>query len=265
MSNPIIVFNPLEYVNFDSKVIDDVSFDGMSFVDFFATIRRLVLVSPTSMYYKIPSDSLIALKLLKTDEDLCSFENPCYENNLKIDLFREHNGYDIMEMIYKELHPKKHVESKFKAKKNTSYPSFNPDIPWNKCKPVLGMRDVGEGKCVAFKGKKPKTVNNEECVTSKHGSKKGNGRKVVNGIIRKVVKERWDKKDYEKKQNWCWFLSLLSDDLNLRDGGGIYMVSDGHKPVLSTDSVPDIFMPISRRDGVGYSLRGFSGLMLQHQ
>ncbi|GJU38926.1 hypothetical protein Tco_1191883 [Tanacetum coccineum] len=53
--------NPLQYVNFDSKVIDDVSFDA------------------------------------------------CYENNLKIDLFTEHNGYDIMEMIDEELHPKKPV------------------------------------------------------------------------------------------------------------------------------------------------------------
>ncbi|GJT78347.1 hypothetical protein Tco_1045072 [Tanacetum coccineum] len=32
------------------------------------------------------------------------------------------------------------VESKFKAKNNVSYPSFNSDTPWNECKPVLGMR-----------------------------------------------------------------------------------------------------------------------------
>nr|GEV98997.1 hypothetical protein [Tanacetum cinerariifolium] len=69
----------------------------------------LVLVSPTSMHYKIPNDLLIALKLLKTDEDLCLFVNACCENNLKIDLFIEHNGYDIIEMIYEELHSKKHV------------------------------------------------------------------------------------------------------------------------------------------------------------
>ncbi|GKA93038.1 hypothetical protein Tco_0815024, partial [Tanacetum coccineum] len=98
--------NPLEYVHFDSRVIDDVSFDGMSFKDFFATIRRLVLVSPTSMYYKVPSDLRTALKLLKTNEDLCEFVKACYENNLKIDLFTEHNGYAIMEMIDEELHPK---------------------------------------------------------------------------------------------------------------------------------------------------------------
>ncbi|GKB94051.1 RNA-directed DNA polymerase, eukaryota, reverse transcriptase zinc-binding domain protein [Tanacetum coccineum] len=72
--------NPLEYVQFDSSVIDDVSFDGI--------------------------DPLTDLKLLKTDEDLCSVVKACYENNLKIDLFTKHNDYDIIEMIDEELHPK---------------------------------------------------------------------------------------------------------------------------------------------------------------
>ncbi|GKD89643.1 hypothetical protein Tco_1365150, partial [Tanacetum coccineum] len=53
---------------------------------------------------------------------------------------------------------------------------------------------------VSFDGKKPKTTDNEECESSKQGSKKGDGRKAVNEIISKVVKERWDKKmEYEKK------------------------------------------------------------------
>nr|GFA48320.1 hypothetical protein [Tanacetum cinerariifolium] len=95
--------NPLEYANYDSKVINDFSFDGLSFKDFFATIRRLFLVSLTTMYYKIPSDPLTALNLLKTNEDLCEFVNACYENSLKINLFTKHNGYDIMEMIDEEL------------------------------------------------------------------------------------------------------------------------------------------------------------------
>ncbi|GJT25088.1 ALP1-like protein [Tanacetum coccineum] len=59
-------------------------------------------------------DPLIALKLLKTNDDLCSFVKACYDNNLKIDLFTEHNSYDIMEKIYEELHLKKpvsHVDS----------------------------------------------------------------------------------------------------------------------------------------------------------
>ncbi|GJR32319.1 hypothetical protein Tco_1108551 [Tanacetum coccineum] len=86
------------------------------------------------------------------------------------------------------------VESKFKAKKNVAYPSFNTDKPWNECKPMLGMRDVSEGKHVTLKGKKPKTIDNKECESSKQGSKNGDGRKAVNKKISKAVKERWDKK-----------------------------------------------------------------------
>nr|GEY84229.1 hypothetical protein [Tanacetum cinerariifolium] len=162
----------LEYANFDSKVINDVSFDAS------------------------------------------------YKNNLKIDLFTKHSGYEIIKMIDEELHLKKpvghvdsdsdvetkqplddvahvveqfehenegnvnirmtiddpwlnrlvgndtfigqtdnpnpnlqgrfllevedpddeQVESKFKAKQDVSYPSFNHETPWNQCKPVLGMR-----------------------------------------------------------------------------------------------------------------------------
>nr|GEX81264.1 hypothetical protein [Tanacetum cinerariifolium] len=226
--------NPLEYVNFNSRVIDDVSFDGMSFKDFFATIKRLVLVSPTHMYYKIPSDPVTALKLLKNDEDLGQFVKACYKNNLKIDLFTEHNGYDIIEMIHKDLHPKKpignvysdsdgetnvplddvdHVVEQFEHENNgnVNIPRMTTDDPWlnklvnngtfightenpnptlpgryllkvedpddeqndhNKLLAFCG-RDVSEGKCADLKGKKPKIVDDNECETSKQGSKKG--------------------------------------------------------------------------------------------
>ncbi|GKC50469.1 hypothetical protein Tco_1073214, partial [Tanacetum coccineum] len=163
-----------------------------------------------STLISIVSDSLTALKLLKNDKGLCEFVKASYENNLKIDLFTKHNGYDIMKMINEVLHPKKpvghidsdldtdnpnpnlqgrfllevedpddeQVESKFKAKQDVSYPSFNPDTLWNQCKLVLGIR------------------------MSVKGSKKGDGRKVVNETLSKVVKERWDKKkEYEKKRS----------------------------------------------------------------
>nr|GEX41873.1 hypothetical protein [Tanacetum cinerariifolium] len=199
------------------------------------------------MYYKILSDPVTALKSLKSDEDLGQFVKACYENNLKIDLFTEHNGYDIIEMIHEDLQRKKtvshvdsdsdgeinvplddvahvveqiehenkgrsmlevedpdneRVESKFKAKQDVSCPFFNPDTPWNECKPndhnkLLAFcgRDVSEGKCVVLKGKKPKTFDDDECETSKRGRKKGDGRKVVNETLCKAVKETWNKKD----------------------------------------------------------------------
>nr|GEW57537.1 hypothetical protein [Tanacetum cinerariifolium] len=276
------------------------------------------------------------------------------KTTLKIDLFTEHSGYDIMSIIVEELHPKKlvshvdsnsdvktnhpddvaHVveqfehdhkvnvkisrmttddtwlnklvgngtfighiensnpnlqgifllkledpddelvESKFKAKKNVSCPSFNPDTPWNECKPVLGMRfespqqlhmlanygvqhgyqlwyihkdhnkilvfygrNVSEGKCAGLKGKKPITIDNVECESRKQSSKKGDGskksdgRKAVNEIIINAVKERWNKKEYEK-----------GDELNLRDEGGINMILDGHKGLMQAiaDWLPNV-------------------------
>ncbi|GJX41269.1 hypothetical protein Tco_0256259 [Tanacetum coccineum] len=120
----LFTVNPLEYVHFESRVIDDVSFDGISFKGFFfATIKRLVLVSPTNMYYKILSDPVTALKFLKIDDDYGLFVKACYENNLKIDLFTLHNGYDIMKMIHEDLHPKKlvgHVDSDSDGETNVS-------------------------------------------------------------------------------------------------------------------------------------------------
>ena len=42
----------------------------------------------------------------------------------------------------------------------------------------------------------------------------------------------WAVVDVENKNNWCWFLSLLGDDLNLDTGLGLTVISDAHK-VLS--------------------------------
>ncbi|GJS28961.1 hypothetical protein Tco_0489581 [Tanacetum coccineum] len=51
----------------------------------------------------------------------------------------------------------------------------------------MGIWDVSEGKFDGLKGKKPKTVDNEECESSKQDSKKGDGRKVVNEKISKTA------------------------------------------------------------------------------
>ncbi|GJR91418.1 splicing factor [Tanacetum coccineum] len=39
----------------------------------------------------------------------------------------------------------------------------------------------------------------------------------------------WAVVKVENKNNWCWFLSLLCDNLDLQDGLGITIISDGHK------------------------------------
>nr|GFC88241.1 hypothetical protein CTI12_AA105810 [Tanacetum cinerariifolium] len=42
----------------------------------------------------------------------------------------------------------------------------------------------------------------------------------------------WAVVGVENKNNGCWFLSLLSNDLNLNDGAGLTVISDGHKGLL---------------------------------
>nr|GEX73415.1 ribonuclease H-like domain-containing protein [Tanacetum cinerariifolium] len=150
--------NPLEYVHFDSRFIGDVSFDDMSFKDFVATIRKLVLVSPTSMYYKIP----------------------------------KHNGYDIMEMIHEDLHPKKPIS-------HVDLDSDGEiDVPLDDVAHVIKQFELKNKEA-----KKPKTFDDDECETSKQGSKKGNGKKVVYETLSKAVKEIWNKKkETEKKRNY---------------------------------------------------------------
>ncbi|GJT67546.1 hypothetical protein Tco_1019026 [Tanacetum coccineum] len=49
---------------------------------------------------------MVCLKPLKTDEDVGLFVKALYENDSIIDLYCEHNGYDIMEKIQDQIAPK---------------------------------------------------------------------------------------------------------------------------------------------------------------
>ncbi|GJZ29451.1 zinc finger, PMZ-type containing protein [Tanacetum coccineum] len=46
----------------------------------------------------------------------------------------------------------------------------------------------------------------------------------------------------ENKDNWAWFLSLLQKDLELGYGGGLTLISDGHKGLLEV--VADVLQPL---------------------
>ncbi|GJY10763.1 hypothetical protein Tco_0378948 [Tanacetum coccineum] len=129
-------------------------------------------------------------------------------------------------------------------------------------------------ECAGLKGKKPKTVDDDECETSKQGSKKGDGRRAVNETLSKAVKERWDKiRNMRKKGGlvehysklWRYGQAILDtnpgstceletevndedgklyfrrDDFNLGDKGGINITSYGHRGVAAT-SMESVFL-----------------------
>ncbi|GJR97997.1 hypothetical protein Tco_0270171 [Tanacetum coccineum] len=102
----VFVENPFEYTHGDFKVIDDVDFDGLLYVQMYDIIKRVVLVLPTCLFFKLVDQPLVCLKPLKTYEDVGFFVKALYENDSIIDLYCEHNGYDIMELIQDHIAPK---------------------------------------------------------------------------------------------------------------------------------------------------------------
>nr|GEY53705.1 hypothetical protein [Tanacetum cinerariifolium] len=92
--------NPLHYLVGNHRVVKDIDFEGVIYLEFCHIIRKLVIVAPVSYFYvktRVPLN--IGLKQLKTDQDLKEFVKACYENDFKMDIYTEHNGYNVMEML----------------------------------------------------------------------------------------------------------------------------------------------------------------------
>nr|GEU32439.1 zinc finger, PMZ-type [Tanacetum cinerariifolium] len=75
----------------------------MSYSDFFGIVRRLVLCLLVKMFYNIPGMPLTSLKELATYDDVITFVKASYDHENQIDLYIEHSGYDVLEMINDEL------------------------------------------------------------------------------------------------------------------------------------------------------------------
>ncbi|PWA58269.1 hypothetical protein CTI12_AA401760 [Artemisia annua] len=307
------VGNPLHYMDGDLRVVHNVNFEGVIYSEFCHNLRKLVVMAPVSYYYvKSGVPMNLGLKPLKTDEDLEAFKKAAQENNSKIDIYCEHSGYNVLEMLKNDnlvneedeqdfsdnenqdtlddvkdlvdfqteddsdvVIPKittndpwlnklvglgkfighmddpipplngrfmveiddpeeDEIDTQYKVKKGVQYPAFDPETPWNSCKPILGLRfespaqlkqclanygvthgyqlwylqndshkllvlcarDVSEGRCAGKRGKK----DNESatCSTKGQGSKDCKGE---SSKISKATKERWDKKKEEEKKN----------------------------------------------------------------
>nr|GEW71237.1 hypothetical protein [Tanacetum cinerariifolium] len=230
--NGVYVEKPFEYTHGDFKLIDDVDFDGLLYVQMYDIIRRVVLVSPICLFFKLVDQPLIAPE----DQSV----KPPFKCNVDDYAHSTHENL-------KDL--KDNADFEVEAKKNICYPSFDPSTPWDQCKPVVGMkfenplqlknmlanygvangyqlwfmqndyskllvycgRDVGEGKCVAFKRKKPKDKHDHaECTnydigdsssTPDHAECSSKPATKKNGRTSQAMKESWsNKKEYEKKR-----------------------------------------------------------------
>ncbi|GKA55958.1 F-box domain containing protein [Tanacetum coccineum] len=75
------------------------------------------------------------------------------------------------------------IDSFYKVQRGVVYPAFDPYIPWDKMEPMLGMRNVTEGRCVGKKGNRDRLMPNKVRTGVSKG-KQGN----------KAIKNKADKK-----------------------------------------------------------------------
>nr|GEX92415.1 hypothetical protein [Tanacetum cinerariifolium] len=100
----VFVQNPLQYLQGEQRVINDINFEGMVFDELYPIIRSFVLQALVTMFYKIRGHPLnVGLKPLASDEDVIQFVTTCFENRNEIDLYTKHNGYDVMDRIHNEV------------------------------------------------------------------------------------------------------------------------------------------------------------------
>nr|GEW80811.1 hypothetical protein [Tanacetum cinerariifolium] len=196
-----------------------------------------------------------------------------FENDCRLDMYTEHQGYDVLEMINDDRHCEDKSDSDFedvkkgdnlddvkdivdfqtKGEENVNIPKLSIDDPWlNK---LVGKgREVNAGKCAGKRGK-----GSAEGYSYKGKGKLGKDKSEPSKLLTAMGRDAnnqmfpiaWAVVEVENKSNWCWFLSLLFDDLNLNDGAGLTVTSDGHK---SIDSVLDTSMPTSRKNRTAMEL-----------
>nr|GEV51146.1 hypothetical protein [Tanacetum cinerariifolium] len=215
----VFVENPFVYMNGDFKVIDDVDFDGLLYVQMYDIIRRYDIMEmiqdqlapkyqPVMTSFKCNADDVAHISYENLDDlkDIVDFEVEGEENVV------------ITRNTTDDLWLNKLVG-------NGTFISQTDDATSN-----LGVRfnheenDL-EDDIVDPKEKKPKEKNivKDKC-SSKHATKKP--KEKNNDEAECSFKPETMK---ENKDNWAWFLSLLQEDLELGYGGGVIVISDGHK------------------------------------
>nr|GEW92555.1 hypothetical protein [Tanacetum cinerariifolium] len=103
--------------------------------------------------------------------------------------FRIVNDINFVELDDPEEHI---VETKYKAKKSMTYPTFDHDEPWNECKLFLGMRDVTASKCEGQRGKKPKPQEDDDTMQEEpkeHSKLKAKGKAKMSDTIKNTKEE----------------------------------------------------------------------------
>nr|GEW39182.1 splicing factor [Tanacetum cinerariifolium] len=83
------------------KEVNDTNFDEMSYEDLLKIVKRLVSHGSLEKVYYCQTSAKLSLGIreIKSDQDIVDMLKVGYDNGNKIDMFAEHFGYGIMELI----------------------------------------------------------------------------------------------------------------------------------------------------------------------
>ncbi|GKE72849.1 hypothetical protein Tco_1534890 [Tanacetum coccineum] len=81
------------------KVLTDINFDEMTYVHLLEILKRLVPNGFEKVYYCKSGAKLSSIRAIKSDQDIMDMLKAGYNNGCQIDVYVDHFGYDIMEMV----------------------------------------------------------------------------------------------------------------------------------------------------------------------
>ncbi|GJT09812.1 hypothetical protein Tco_0856854 [Tanacetum coccineum] len=265
----IFIGDPLRYVQGDMKQLTDYRFDGMYNVPLNICIKELKTDANVEEFLTLSKDSDISDEYDSSEEDddleYVDFQTEGEENvvipnvtttNPFLNKLCSNNGYFrrfIDELVHVDNIPEvdldeSNIADRFKIKKGVTYLK---DVEAGRCvdayskrkvqkklfvdvDDVEGLSDQGKSKIPNSKpSPKPKSKP-----SPKPKSKISKAIKTKTVTFRKPILTRsmkngepiaWAVVMVENQENWCWFLGLLHDDLNLQYGCGLTLISDSHK------------------------------------
>ncbi|KAD5508165.1 hypothetical protein E3N88_15868 [Mikania micrantha] len=96
---------------------------------------------------------------------------------------------------------------------------------------------------ICFKGVKDGWINGCRKVIGLDGCFLKNSGQLLSAVGRDannhIFPLAWAVVSVENKENWMWFLDLLRDDIEIKDGFGLTLISDQHKGII--EAVKDVF------------------------
>ncbi|GKB77268.1 hypothetical protein Tco_0944163, partial [Tanacetum coccineum] len=155
----IFIPSPLMYKEGDASTLRDIEFEGMTLTGLLKKLKGACQFPIKGIYFLIPGKELSnGLVEIKDDSNLAECIALAFKNEKLIEIYLEHHGYDLSHWVQTEIEDDEvsdvgemeditpydsddeGVDTRYKVVHDVLYPEFDPSLPWNEMKPILGLR-----------------------------------------------------------------------------------------------------------------------------